>query len=122
MSIRFLGEPNLGAPFNRTFFNAVIGDVVEHAGKDQAHRMTLYLSDGATLDVCRIEELAEEYMVLRTFHEGDETCDVGLEIVPYGLIYRIRLTPKEADDERLGFAWKPATAKAAARGTRRRPK
>lgn len=104
--IHFLGQD--ARPFSRTFFNAVLGDILEGLGKERVHRMTLFLSDGTTMDICSIEELAEEYLILRTFKEESDVCNLGVEIVPYGLIYRIALAPRHNSETRVGFSWKSA--------------
>ena len=98
----------MGAPFNRTFFNAVLGDLLQAAGADRAHRLSLFLTDGTTLDVCRIDEMSDEYLVLHTFEEDSGTCSLGIEVVPYGLIYRLQVSSKGGADDRVGFSWKPA--------------
>jgi hypothetical protein len=116
MPIHFVGNPG-SVPFDRVFFSAVIGELVEKAGKDRPHRLTLFLSDGVTMDVCKIEEIEDQYLVLRCSRTGVETCDLGLEVVPYGLIYRISLAPQENTDERVGFRWTPVEEK---RVTKRR--
>lgn len=119
MSIHFLGAPSGGGPFNRTFFNAVLGDLLDRAGKDRPQRLSLFLSDGTILDVCRIQELADDYVVLQTFRDSTDTCSLGLEVVPYGLIYRLQLLPKESSGDRVGFSWKPEAAARPSRPTKR---
>lgn len=114
--IHFLGQD--ARPFSRTFFNAILGDILEGLGKERVHRMTLYLSDGSTMDVCSIEELAEEYLILRTFKEESDVCNLGVEVVPYGLIYRITLSPRHDSGTRVGFSWKPGETKGVAKKKR----
>lgn len=48
-------------------------------------------------------------MVLKGFAGGREENET-VNVVPYGLIYRIQLTPREAQD-RIGFHWVPAARK-----------
>jgi hypothetical protein len=48
------------APFSRTFFNVTLGDMLEKDGKEKDHKLTLFLTDGTTLDVCSIDELADQ--------------------------------------------------------------
>jgi hypothetical protein len=100
------------APFNRTFFNVTLGDVLARAGKEKEQKLTLYISDGTTLDVCNIEELGDNHLMLRAYGKNDEACDLTVHLIPYGLIYRIEITAKsEEDSNRVGFHWTPATRK-----------
>ena len=99
------------APFNRTFFNVTLGDVLERIGKTREHKLTLYLTDGATLDVCNIDELADTYLAVRAYGKDEEGCEVSVQLVPYALIYRIELTPKSEQNNRVGFHWSPAGKK-----------
>lgn len=107
------GEP----PFNRTFFNVTLGDVVERLGKKEA-RLTLFLTDGSTLDVCGIDELTEQYVALRSYRNGDDACETAVQLIPYPLIYRIELTPRGADNNRVGFHWAPPGRKTSRRSPR----
>ncbi len=108
------GEP----PFSRTFFNVTLGDLLEKDGKEKDHKLTLFLTDGTTLDVCSIDELADQYLVLRAYRGNEDACDLSLNLVPYALIYRIELAPKATDSARVGFHWAPPPK---VRATARRP-
>lgn len=108
-----VGEP----PFNRTFFNVTLGDLVERAGSAKEKRLTLFLTDGSTLDVCGIDELTDQYVALRSYANGDDACDVAVQLIPYALIYRVEITPRGGDSNRLGFHFSPLDVK---KGTSRR--
>src|SRR5688572_14199664 len=95
------GDP----PFNRTFFNVTLGDVIERIGKKGENRLTLYLTDGSTLDVCGIDELTEQYVALRSYANGEDACSVSVQLIPYALIYRVEITPRGEDANRVGFHW-----------------
>ena len=106
MPVQLIGGGAGDAPFNRTFFNVALADLVEPT-KDQAHKLTLYLVDGSTMDVCRIEEMADGYLALRAYRSGTDACDTTLHLIPYGTIYRIEISQHGAEDDggRLGFSW-----------------
>jgi hypothetical protein len=93
-------------PFGRTFFNVYLGEMLDRAGKDKDHKLTLFLGDGSQLDVCSIDELSDGYLILRAYRGGEgDACDLSLNLIPYGLIYRIEIAPKQDAGQRLGFHW-----------------
>ena len=106
MAVQLIGGSAGDVPFNRTFFNVALADLVEPT-KGQAQKLTLYLVDGTTMDVCRIEEMADHYLALRAYRAGTDACDTTLHLIPYGTIYRIEIAQHGADDDasRLGFSW-----------------
>ncbi len=106
MAVQLIGGNVGDAPFNRTFFNVTLGDLVEPT-KDQAQKLTLYLVDGSTMDVCRIEEMADNYLALKAYKGGSDACDTTLHLIPYGTIYRIEIAQHGGEDDgaRLGFSW-----------------
>ncbi len=109
MPVYLLGEGSASVPFNRTFFNVTLGDLLKTAGGSESVRFTLYLTDGMRLAVCKIEELADPYMIVRGYSGEDEACDTTLHVVPYGLIYRMEIDPKGMEEStRLGFTWTTA--------------
>jgi hypothetical protein len=116
MAVQLIGGTGGDVPFNRTFFNVTLADLVEPT-KDTAHKLTLYLVDGTTVDVCRIEEMADHYLALRAYRSGTDSCDTTLHLIPYGTIYRLEISDhgKENDGGRLGFSWtdrrKPGTSR-----------
>jgi hypothetical protein len=106
MGIQLIGGSLSDAPFNRTFFNTTLGELLDKAGKDQSHRLTLFLSDGTQLDVCQIEKMAEDYLSLRAYQGGNDSCEMSVHLVPYVLIYRIEIAPKAPENgQRVGFHW-----------------
>ncbi len=111
MPIFLLGESAGGPPFNRAFFNAGLVDLLERAGKPESYRLTLFLSDGTSLEVCKLEELHESYMVVRGYRGEEDSCDLTLQAITYGLIYRLEIAPKGAREKRLGFTWNRASAR-----------
>jgi len=106
MAVQLIGGGGTDVPFNRTFFNVTLADLVE-PGKDGAQKLTLYLVDGTTLDVCRIEEMADGYLGVRAYKAGTDACDTTLHLIPYGTIYRLEIAADagENDGGRLGFSW-----------------
>lgn len=111
MSIHFIGESAAAAPpFDSLFFKSSFDEIVDKAGKI-ANRLTLFLSDGTTFDVCRMEELADAYMVVHGYRGGTDACDLAVNVIPYGLIYRIELGPKGGGETRMGFNWTPTTVR-----------
>lgn len=113
MAVQLIGEVPGDAPFNRTFFNVTLGEMVEQNGKEKPVKLTLFLSDGTTLDVCVIDELTANYLVVRAYQGDSEACEVGIQLIPYGLIYRIEISPKNEQSARVGFEWKSVPRKAA---------
>lgn len=95
------------AVFDRVFFSGTLPAMIEETGvQPGAYVLTLFLSDGQTVNVCAIEALHDTYMAIRVFRPDEEVCDTTLSLIPYGLIYRVDLAPKRADqDERVGFHW-----------------
>jgi hypothetical protein len=109
------GEP----PFNRTFFNVTLSDLVERGpDKEKEKRLTLFLTDGSTLDVCAIDELTDQYVALRNFTNGDDACATALQLIPYALIYRVEITPRAASEHRVGFHYTPAKRATSRRGVK----
>src|SRR5689334_19422269 len=107
MAITLIGGPG-DVPFNRTFFNVALGEMADPKGKDKPVKLTLFLSDGSTLDVCAIEELSEQYLSVRAYQGQTDSCEVSVQLIPYGLIYRIQIAPKSEESSRMGFQWKAA--------------
>ena len=107
MPIVLLGESGGGVPFGRSFFNSSFDLLVQKMGKESARKLTLYLSDGTFFDVSQIEELAENYMVVRGYRGEAETDTQAVNLLPYGLIYRIELNAKPESTTRVGFKWVP---------------
>jgi hypothetical protein len=106
MPIYMLGGGQGEPPFNRSFFNTTLGDIIERSGKDRSYKLTMFLVDGTQHEVCQIEELYDQYMTVRAFNEADSACELTVNIIPYGLIYRLELSPKEDEPNgRMGFHW-----------------
>ena len=119
MSIQLIGGSAGDVPFNRTFFNVTLADMVSGNGKDKAVKLTLYLSDGTTLDVCSIDELTDGYVAARAYQKGNDSCDVSVQLIPYGLIYRIEISPQVENNDRVGFHFnKPSARKVTTRRSR----
>ncbi len=106
MVVQLIGDVPGDAPFNRTFFNVTLSEMVEQNGKEKPVKLTLFLSDGTTLDVCMIEELTGSYLVVRAYQGASDSCELGLQLIPYGLIYRIEIAPKDEQSTRVGFQLK----------------
>ena len=113
MSIQLIGGTAGDVPFNRTFFNVTLGDMVNQNGKEKAVKLTLYLSDGATLDVCSIDELTDAYVAARAYQANTDSCEMTVQLIPYGLIYRIEISPKVENNDRVGFHFKTIIRKSA---------
>ena len=111
MAVQLIGGAPGDAPFNRTFFNVTLGEMVEQNGKEKPVKLTLFLSDGTTLDVCMIDELSDDYLAVRAYQGESDSCELGLQLIPYGLIYRIEISPKTEENSRVGFQWKPVARK-----------
>jgi len=113
MAIQLIGGSAGDVPFNRTFFNVTLGDLIENSGKDKekAVRLSIFLSDGTTLDVSVIDELSDSYLALRAYQGDTDQVDPSVHLIPYGLIYRIEVSPKDEQNSRVGFHWKPAARK-----------
>ena len=108
MAVYMVGSGGAQSPFNRTFFNVTLGEVFQRAGREKSHKLLLFLADGTTLDVCAIDDLADDYIAVRAYKAEEQTCDLGVNLIPYSLIYRIELAPKDSDSStRLGFHWAP---------------
>ncbi|HXX93289.1 MAG TPA: hypothetical protein VEN81_06620 [Planctomycetota bacterium] len=103
------------APFNRTFFNVTLGDILQRAPKEKTYKLHLYLVDGITLDVCAIDEMTDDYLTVRAYTGEEEGCDLTVNLIPYTLIYRIEFAPKESENSnRLGFRWSPPSRRGTA--------
>ena len=113
MTIQLIGGSAGDVPFNRTFFNVALGEMVDHNGKDKPVRLTLFLSDGTTLDVSVIDELSDSYLALRAYQGDTDSIDPSVHLIPYGLIYRIEVSPKGEQNSRVGFQWKHGGRKGA---------
>jgi hypothetical protein len=108
MPVYMVGSGGAQTPFNRTFFNVTLGEIVQGTAKEKTHKLLLFLADSTTFDVCSIDDLADEYLVVRAYKEQEQSCDLSINLIPYSLIYRIELTPKSSDNStRLGFRWEP---------------
>ena len=111
MAIQLIGGSNGDVPFNRTFFNVTLGERIGQNGKEKPVKLTLFLSDGTTLDVCLIDELSEDYLAVRAYQGQSDSCEVTVQLIPYGLIYRIEISPKSQESSRVGFQFKPPARK-----------
>jgi hypothetical protein len=112
MPLYLLGGGGGDAPFNRTFFNVTLGELTARSGRDQNHKLTLFLIDGAQLEVCAIDELADAYVVLRAYRSEEEDSEINVNLIPYNIIYRMELAPRQsASSSRLGFRWTPSAAR-----------
>ena len=110
-----LGGAIPGSPFNRTFFNVTLGDLIEKDGKKPVRRLLLYLADGSMLQVEEIEDMEDSYLTLRAVKGVDDPgTEPSIHLVPYTLIYRIELSPNERDTGQVGFNWRPKTRKGGA--------
>ncbi len=107
MPIHLIGESAGHAPpFNRAFFSSTIGDIIGKSSQNVPQKLTLFLTDGATLDLCNIEGMNDEYMIVRIFHGHGKACGTIINILPFALIYRVQLTPVGHEDvDRAGFKW-----------------
>ena len=119
MPIVLLGESGGGIPFGRTFFNSSFDPLIHKMGKDSSRRLVLYLSDGTTFEVAQIDELAENYLVLRGYKGESDTNEQSVSLLPYGLIYRIELGTKSETTTRVGFKWVPPGREAPAPAKKR---
>lgn len=114
MSIYMIGEESRqGPPFARTFFETKLGEIIKQNGKSDGYKLTLFLTDGTTLDVCQIDEHSDQYMVVRAYQEENDACDMVAHLIPYGLIYKLQLTPKTAKEQQVGFRWVSSSERAA---------
>lgn len=106
MSLWMIGSGGWQPPFNRTFFNVAIGELLERVGKDKGSRLTLYLVDGTQLDVRGIDNLSDQFVIVSACpHNGDDT-EKHYHVLPYSSIYRIEVSRSpDADSRRLGFRW-----------------
>ncbi len=124
MPIHLIGESAGHAPpFNRGFFSSTIGDIIGKSSQNVPQKLTLFLTDGSTLDLCNIEGMSDEYMIARVFHGHGKACGTIVNIIPFALIYRVQLTPvghEEAD--RAGFKWVSAPEPEGADETRNEEK
>lgn len=120
MAIHMFGGSSPQGPFNRTFFNVTLGDVLERSSHEKGTKLLLYLGDGTTLDVCAIDEITDDYLAVRAYQDEDDTCEITVNLIPYTLIYRIELAPKAPENtSRMGFRWTPPTRRT---GTTRKSK
>lgn len=110
-----------GVPFGRAFFNATLDPLLTEMGSGKPLRVTLHLTDGLTLDLCQIDELADDFLVVRAMKTEEAAdgaaCDVSMHLIPYGLIYRVELAPRPDADKRVGFAYQPRPTKRRERPT-----
>jgi hypothetical protein len=111
MAIQLIGGTSGDVPFNRTFFNVTLGEMVAQNGKEKPVKLTLFLSDGSTLDVCMIDQLSDQYLAVRAYQGQTDSCELSVQLIPYGLIYRIEIAPKSEESSRVGFQWKPTGRK-----------
>lgn len=113
MAVYMLGQS--GVPFGRAFFNATLDPLLAELANGKSLRVTLHLTDGLTLDLCQIDELADDYLIVRAMKSEEagegSACEVTVHLLPYGLIYRVELVPKTEADKRVGFAYQPRPTK-----------
>jgi len=86
MPVYMVGSGGAQSPFNRTFFNATLGDLLQRAGREKSQKLLLFLADGTMLDVCSIDDLADDYISVRAYRANEETCDLSVNLIPYSLI------------------------------------
>lgn len=108
MAIPMIGEPGRST-FNRSFFNIRLDQLIKTAGgTEETIRITMFLSDGLRLGLCHIEELSDDYMVVRG-HQDEPGCDLSLHVIPYGLIYRLEIDPAGSHEPKMGFKKREST-------------
>lgn len=108
MTLWMMGSAGTQAPFNRTFFNVALGELLGPDKSGRAHRLLLHLVDGTPLDVRSIETLSEYYFIVRACGANEDSAKVPLHVLPYGAIYRIELDDRsDEENRRLGFQWAP---------------
>ena len=120
MTIHLIGDgAGRTGVFDRSFFNTALGDVINQCNREHGQKLTLFLLDGSTLDVCMIKELSENYMLLNAFQDDKEASTTVLNVIPYNLIYRVQITSTKSDEtERVGFRWTPVADGAPPGGAR----
>ena len=113
MTLWMMGGGGWQPPFNRTFFNVALGEILQRAGKDKGNRLTLYLVDGSQLDIRTIEELSDAFVVVRASLHHEEEAELQLHVLPYSSIYRLEVAgAPDGESRRLGFRWTPMTGRA----------
>lgn len=118
MPIHLIGES--GIPFDRSFFNTALESLLGEDALDGAKKLSLFLTDGSTLDLCNIDQLAPQYMIVRGYGAEEDACEASLHLIPYGLIYRVEVAAKPSDDTRVGFSIRAAQPASRATRLRRR--
>ena len=116
-----LGSSLPESPFNRTFFNVTLGDILKEGGEKQERKLTLFLADGTTLQIRSIDDLDEQYLTVKAYRGEATDEEPGIHLIPYVIIIRIELGPREEDgSRRLGFNWKPPAPAKKTRGARKK--
>jgi len=106
MTLWMLGGGNWQPPFNRTFFNVSLAELLDRGGKDRASRLTLYLVDGSQLDVRTIDSLSDQFLTVRAALRDEGESELGLHVLPYSSIYRIEVArATDGESRKLGFRW-----------------
>ncbi|MBI4565721.1 MAG: hypothetical protein HY716_13590 [Planctomycetes bacterium] len=104
MAVYYPGQKAL--PFDRTFFNTNLENLLKASELGESVSLKLYMIDGSILDVCQIDDLKEEFLIVRGYRNEESACDLTLQIIPYGAIYRLEIGPRSNRDQRMGFSWR----------------
>ena len=65
--------------------------------------------------MCAIDELTDDYLSVRAYAAQEDACELSINLIPYTLIYRIMIGPKESQNsQRMGFRCSPPASR---RGT-----
>jgi hypothetical protein len=108
MTLWMMGGGGYQPPFNRTFFNVSLGEILARAGKDKDRRLTLYLVDGTQLDVRAIVDLSDHFVTVGAGTPDEDSREKHVHVLPYSSIYRIEVAGSlNGEHRRLGFHWTP---------------
>ncbi len=104
MTLWMMGGGGWQPPFNRTFFNASLAELLERAGRGTESRLTLYLVDGSQLDVRAIESLSDQFLTVRAAFRDEGESELSVHALPYSSVYRVEVArAADGDVRKLGF-------------------
>jgi len=92
--------------FGPSFFRGQLAALVRDRCPEESERLprvTLWLGDGETLEVCRIAGVSPRWVALAVRGQSKHGEAMPLVLAPYEAIARVRVADPQADHPSIGF-------------------
>ncbi|NUQ35870.1 MAG: hypothetical protein HUU29_13130 [Planctomycetaceae bacterium] len=93
-------------PFGPDFFRRRFAEYIRQYCKlneDSTQVVEVVLASGAALDICHIEEIADEYLLLAVYLDTRTCEDIYRTYIRYDAIFQINVIDKPVSSRPVGF-------------------